>query len=198
MKKGLIILVVLIVLVVIIYSVVKNNYNKFVILEEGVNQKWSQVENVYQRRADLIPNLVETVKGYASHERETLEAVTNARAKVGGQINVSSDILNNPEAFAQFQQAQGSLTAALQRLMVVVERYPELKADQRFADLQTQLEGTENRISVERGRFNEAVQQYNTAIRVFPANIFAGMFGFQKKVYFESEPGAEQAPEVRF
>jgi LemA protein len=198
MKKGLIVLAVLLVLVIIIYSVVKNNYNKFVVLEEGVNQKWSQVENVYQRRADLIPNLVETVKGYASHERETLEAVTNARAKVGGQINVGSDILNNPEAFAQFQQAQGSLTSALQRLMVVVERYPELKADQRFADLQTQLEGTENRISVERGRFNESVQQYNTAIRVFPANLFAGMFGFEKKVYFESEAGAEKAPEVKF
>jgi LemA protein len=198
MKKGLIFLVVLVILVIIIYGVVKNNYNNFVILEEGVKQKWSQVENVYQRRADLIPNLVETVKGYASHERETLEAVTNARAKVGGQINVGSDIVNNPEAFAQFQQAQGSLTAALQRLMVVVERYPELKADQRFADLQTQLEGTENRISVERGRFNEAVQQYNTAIRVFPANLFAGFFGFQQKVYFQSEPGTEKAPEVKF
>jgi LemA protein len=198
MKKGLIIVVVLVILAIIIYSVVKNSYNKFVTLEESVNQKWSQVENVYQRRADLIPNLVETVKGYASHERETLEAVTNARAKVGGQVNVGSDILNNPEAFAQFQQAQGSLTAALQRLMVVVERYPELKADQRFADLQTQLEGTENRISVERGRFNESVQEYNTAIRVFPANIFAGIFGFQQKVYFKSEPGTEKAPEVRF
>lgn len=202
MKKGLIIVLILVfvllIIGLIIYSVVKNNYNNFVILEEGVNQKWSQVENVYQRRADLIPNLVETVKGYASHERETLEAVTNARAKVGGQINVGSDILNNPEAFARFQQAQGSLTAALQRLMVVVERYPELKADQRFADLQTQLEGTENRITVERGRFNEAVQQYNTAIRVFPANLFAGFFGFRQKVYFKAEAGSEKAPEVKF
>ena len=170
----------------------------FITKEEQVNKTWSQVENVYQRRADLIPNLVETVKGYASHERETLEAVTNARAKVGGQINVGSDILNNPEAFARFQQAQGSLTAALQRLMVVVERYPELKADQRFADLQTQLEGTENRITVERGRFNEAVQQYNTAIRVFPANLFAGFFGFRQKVYFKAEAGSEKAPEVKF
>ena len=202
MKKGLIIVLILVfvllIIGLIIYSVVKNNYNNFVILEEGVNQKWSQVENVYQRRADLIPNLVETVKGYASHERETLEAVTNARAKVGGQINMGSDILNNPEAFARFQQAQGSLTAALQRLMVVVERYPELKADQRFADLQTQLEGTENRITVERGRFNEAVQQYNTAIRVFPANLFAGFFGFRQKVYFKAEAGSEKAPEVKF
>jgi len=198
MKKGIIIGIVLVVLIIILYGVVKNNYNNFVTLEEGVNQKWSQVENVYQRRADLIPNLVETVKGYASHERETLEAVTNARAKVGGQVNVGSDILNNPEAFAQFQQAQGSLTAALQRLMVVVERYPELKADQRFADLQIQLEGTENRISVERGRFNESVQQYNTSIRVFPANIFAGIFGFQQKVYFQADAGTEKAPEVKF
>jgi len=198
MRKGIIIGIVLVILIIIIFGMVKNNYNNFVMLEEGVNQKWSQVENVYQRRADLIPNLVETVKGYASHERETLEAVTNARAKLGGQVNVGSDILNNPEAFAQFQQAQGSLTAALQRLMVVVERYPELKADQRFADLQTQLEGTENRISVERGRFNEAVQDYNTQIRIFPGNIFAGLFGFQQKSYFKSEPGAEKVPQVKF
>jgi LemA protein len=198
MKKGIIVGIVIVILVIVGYGIVKNNYNNFVRLEENVNQKWSQVENVYQRRADLIPNLVETVKGYASHERETLEAVTNARAKVGGQINVGSDILNNPDAFAQFQQAQASLSSALQRLMVVVERYPELKADQRFADLQNQLEGTENRISVERGRFNESVQQYNTAIRVFPANIFAGFFGFQKKVYFKSDSGAEKAPQVKF
>jgi LemA protein len=198
MRKGIIIGIILVVLIIVGYTIVKNNYNTFVTLEEGVNQKWSQVENVYQRRADLIPNLVETVKGYASHERETLEAVINARSRVGGQVNVGSDILNNPEAFAQFQQAQGSLTAALQRLMVVVERYPDLKADQRFADLQTQLEGTENRISVERGRFNESVQQFNTAIRVFPANIFAGIFGFQQKVYFKSDAGAEKVPQVKF
>jgi LemA protein len=198
MKKGWIILIVVVVLVIILYSTFKGHYNTFVTMEENVSQKWSQVENVYQRRADLIPNLVEVVKGYASHERETLEAVTNARAKMGGQINVGSDILNNPQAFQQFQQTQSALTSALQRLMVVVERYPDLKADQRFADLQTQLEGTENRISVERGRFNEAVQQYNTAIRVFPANILAGIFGFQQKVYFQADEGAEKAPQVRF
>ncbi len=198
MKKGWIILAVVVVLLIVAYSSIKGAYNNFVTLEEGVNQKWSQVENVYQRRADLIPNLVEVVKGYASHERETLEAVTNARAKVGGQVNIGSEILNNPNAFAKFQEAQGALTSALQRLMVVVERYPDLKADQRFADLQTQLEGTENRISVERGRFNESVQQYNTAIRVFPANIMAGIFGFAQKTYFQAEAGSEKVPQVKF
>ena len=198
MKKGWIILIVVVILLIIGYSMFKNSYNNFVTLEEGVNQKWAQVENVYQRRADLIPNLVEVVKGYASHERETLEAVVNARSKVGGQINLGPELLNNPEAFAQFQQAQGALTSALQRLMVVVERYPDLKADQRFADLQTQLEGTENRITVERGRFNESVQQYNTAVRVFPANIMAGIFGFSQKTYFKSDPGTEKAPQVKF
>ena len=169
-----------------------------VTMEENVTQKWAQVENVYQRRADLIPNLVEVVKGYASHERETLEAVVNARSKVGGQINLGPEMLNNPEAFSQFQQAQGALTSALQRLMVVVERYPDLKADKRFADLQVQLEGTENRITVERGRFNEAVQVFNTAIRVFPANLIAGFFGFEQKVYFKADVGAEKVPEVQF
>jgi LemA protein len=202
MKKGCLIgLVVGIIFVIIgisLYSYVKNTYNGMVTMEENVTQKWAQVENVYQRRADLIPNLVEVVKGYASHERETLEAVVQARSKVGGQVNIGPEMLNNPEAFSQFQQAQGALTSALQRLMVVVERYPELKADQRFADLQTQLEGTENRISVERGRFNEAVQQFNTSIRQFPANIIAGFFNFQQKVYFKADAGAEKVPEVKF
>ena len=203
MKKGcLIAVIVTTVLVVIIgiglYSFVKNSYNAMVTMEESVNQGWAQVENVYQRRADLIPNLVEVVKGYASHERETLEAVTNARSKVGGQVNIGPEMLNNPEAFAQFQQSQGALTSALQRLMVVVERYPELKADQRFADLQVQLEGTENRISVERGRFNESVQKFNTGIRQFPANVVAGFFGFGQKVYFKSDAGADKVPEVKF
>lgn len=203
MKKGcLIAVVVTTVLIIIIgislYSFIKGTYNSMVTMEENVTQKWAQVENVYQRRADLIPNLVEVVKGYASHERETLEAVVNARSKVGGQINVGPEMLNNPEAFSRFQEAQGALTSALQRLMVVVERYPDLKADQRFADLQVQLEGTENRISVERGRFNEAVQYFNTAIRQFPANIVAGFFGFEQKVYFKAEAGAEKVPEVKF
>jgi LemA protein len=203
MKKGCLIALIVGVAVVLIfgigmYSYVKNTYNNMVTLEENVTQKWAQVENVYQRRADLIPNLVQVVKGYANFERETLEAVINARSKVGGQINVGPEVLNNPEAFAQFQQSQGALTSALQRLMVVVERYPELKADQRFADLQIQLEGTENRISVERGRFNEAVQGFNTTIRQFPTNIIAGFFGFEQKVYFKADAGAEKVPEVKF
>jgi LemA protein len=203
MKKGCLIALVVTVIIVLIvgigmYSFIKNSYNNMVTLEENVTQKWAQVENVYQRRADLIPNLVEVVKGYANFERETLEAVINARSKVGGQINVGPEVLNNPEAFSQFQQAQGALTSALQRLMVVVERYPELKADQRFADLQVQLEGTENRISVERGRFNEAVQGFNTTIRQFPANIVAGFFGFEQKVYFKADAGADKVPQVQF
>jgi LemA protein len=203
MKRGCLIALIVVVAIILIvgigmYSYIKNSYNNMVALDENVTQKWAQVENVYQRRADLIPNLVEVVKGYASHERETLEAVVNARSKVGGQVNLGPELLNNPQAFAQFQQAQSSLTSALQRLMVVVERYPDLKADKRFADLQVQLEGTENRIAVERGRFNEAVQGYNTTIRTFPANMIAGFFGFEQKVYFNAEAGAEKAPEVKF
>jgi LemA protein len=199
MKKGVIIFIVILAVVLIAgYSFFKNNYNTFVSLEEGVNQKWSQVENVYQRRADLVPNLVEVVKGYAAHERETLQAVTDARSKVGGQINLGPGVLNDPAAFARFQQAQGELSSALQRLMAVVEAYPNLKADQRFADLQTQLEGTENRITVERGRFTESVQQFNTAVRVFPATIIAGIFGFKEKMYFQATPGAEKVPQVKF
>ncbi len=188
----------LIIIGISVFVTVKNYYNQFVTLEEQVNQAWSQVENVYQRRADLIPNLVEVVKGYAKHERETLQAVVEARSRLGGQVNIGPGVLNDPQAFARFQQAQDALSSVLQRLMVVVERYPELKADQRFADLQAQLEGTENRIAVERRRFNEAVQQYNTAIRKFPANIIAGIFGFQPKPYFKAQAGAEQAPRVQF
>jgi len=203
MKRGCLIsllvgLGIIIVLALSLFVTFKNYYNTFVTLEENVNQAWAQVENVYQRRADLIPNLVEVVKGYAGHERETLQAVIEARSKVGGQINVGPEVLNNPQAFARFQQAQDALSSALQRLMVVVERYPELKADQRFADLQAQLEGTENRIAVERRRFNQAVQAYNTAIRKFPANIIAGMFGFQQKAYFKAQAGAENVPKVKF
>lgn len=198
MKKGWIVLIVAVILLFIMGSWISGKYNGFVTLEEGVNQAWSQVENVYQRRADLIPNLVETVKGYASHEKEVLVGVTEARAKLGGQVNVGSEVLNNPQAFQQFQQMQGALTQALQRLMVVVERYPELKADQRFADLQRQLEGTENRITVERRRFNEIVQAYNTTIRQFPNTIFAGIFGFPQKQYFQAQEGADIVPQVKF
>jgi LemA protein len=199
MKKGLIIfLVILLVIIFLGFRFFKGNYNNFIALEEGVNQKWAQVENVYQRRADLIPNLVEVVKGYAAHEQETLQAVTDARSKVGGQINIGPGVLNDPDAFARFQQAQGELSSALQRLMAVVEAYPNLKADQRFADLQIQLEGTENRISVERGRFNESVQQFNTSVRIFPANIIAALFNFNQKAYFKSEAGSDKAPQVKF
>lgn len=173
-------------------------YNQMVKLDEGVKEKWSQVENVYQRRLDLIPNLVETVKGYAAHERETFQAVTEARSKVGGVMNVPGQALTNPEMFQQFQQAQAALSGALQRLMVVVERYPDLKANENFLSLQSQLEGTENRIAVERKRFNEAAREFNTYIRKFPKVILANMFGFREKPYFKAQEGADVAPKVKF
>lgn len=175
-----------------------SSYNSLVGLDEGVNSAWAQVQNQYQRRADLIPNLVETVKGAANFERETLEAVIQARANATRPEINAENLLNNPQAFQQFQQAQDNLGAALGRLMVVVERYPELKANQNYLDLQTQLEGTENRIAVERKRFNEVVQNYNSTRRVFPTNIFAGMFGFQQRPYFEAAAEAQQAPKVDF
>ncbi|WP_320168170.1 LemA family protein [Mangrovibacterium marinum] len=171
-------------------------YNDMVDLEEQVSSQWAQVENVYQRRADLIPNLVNTVKGYASHEKETLEGVIEARSKATA-VNLNADNLN-PQSLQQFQQAQDGLSSALSRLMVVVERYPELKANQNFLDLQAQLEGTENRIAVERRKFNETTQKYNAFIRKFPRVIYAGWFGFEKKAYFAAEQGAEKAPEVNF
>ncbi len=195
-KSGLIIIGVILVLGLLTYSFFKSNYNRMVELEEGVTAQWSQVENVYQRRADLIPNLVNTVKGYAAHEKETLEAVIEARSKATS-TTISADNLN-PQMLQQFQQAQGELSSALSRLMVVVERYPDLKANQNFRDLQAQLEGTENRISTERHRFNESARGYNTFIRKFPKNLIANMFGFEKKSYFEAEKGAERAPEVQF
>ncbi len=171
-------------------------YNKLVTQEETVTAAWSQVENVYQRRADLIPNLVNTVKGYADFEKGTLTAVIEARAKA---TSTTIDPGNLSEAsLEQFQQAQQGLGSALSRLMVVIERYPDLKANQNFLDLQAQLEGTENRIAVERRAFNETAQAYNTTIRRFPDNIIAGLFGFDKKAYFKSDTGAENAPEVNF
>jgi len=197
MKKGWIVLIVVLVVLLMIFSFFKKTYNSLVTMEENVNQSWAQVSNQYQRRADLIPNLVETVKGYAAHERETFMAVTEARAKVG-QMSISPEVLNNPAAFQQFQQAQGALSSALSRLMVVVEKYPDLKANQNFLALQSQLEGTENRIAVERKRFNQSVQLYNTTIRRFPTNLLAGMYGFEKKLYFEAQPGAETVPDVKF
>jgi LemA protein len=175
-----------------------SSYNGLVGLDEGVNSAWAQVQNQYQRRADLIPNLVETVKGAANFERETLEAVIQARANATRPEINAGNLLNNPQAFQQFQQAQDNLGAALGRLMVVVEKYPELKANQNYLDLQTQLEGTENRIAVERKRFNEVVQNYNSTRRVFPTNIFAGMFGFQQRPYFEAAAEAQAAPKVDF
>lgn len=171
-------------------------YNQMVELDEQVASSWSQVENVYQRRADLIPNLVNTVKGYAAHEQETLEGVIEARSKATS-VNINPENLD-PQALQQFNQAQEGLTSALSRLMVVVERYPDLKANQNFLDLQAQLEGTENRIAVERRKFNETTQSYNAYIRKFPRVIYAGWFGFEKKSYFEAQQGAEQAPEVQF
>ena len=196
-KVGLIILAVLVVVVLIVVFSIKNMYNSFVQLDESVNQTWAQVQNVYQRRYDLIPNLVETVKGYAEHERQTLQAVTEARSRVGGVINLEPNELT-PENLAQFQQAQAGLSGALQRLMVVIERYPDLKANQNFIRLQDELAGTENRIAVERRWFNEAVQLYNSTIRRVPQVFFAGMLGFTQKGYFEAADQAQETPRVEF
>jgi len=196
MKKSYVILGIVALVIIISYSWIKGSYNSMVTLEEGVTEKWSQVENVYQRRADLIPNLVNVVKGYAAHEKSTLEGVIEARAKATS-VNINADNLN-AESLKQFQSAQSGLSSALSKLMVVVERYPDLKANENFRDLQAQLEGTENRIATERMRFNEATKNYNTVIRKFPKNIFAGMFGFEKKAYFEADKGAEKAPVVEF
>ena len=171
-------------------------YNSLVKNEEGVKSAWSQVENVYQRRADLIPNLVATVKGYATHESATLEGVVEARAKAT-QMTVNVDDLSE-EKIAEFQKAQGELGSALGRLMAITEAYPDLKANENFRDLQAQLEGTENRIAVERKAYNQVAQEYNTSIRVFPRNIIASVFGFKVKGYFEAEEGAQTAPKVEF
>ncbi len=167
-----------------------------VVSDEYVQASWAQVENAYQRRADLIPNLVATVKGYAEHESETLESVVAARAKAT-QVTVDPAGLT-PEALSQFNAAQGELSSALGRLLLIQENYPELKANQNFLELQAQLEGTENRIATERMKFNEAAQAFNTGIRKFPDNIIASMFGFEKKAYFEAQAGAETAPKVEF
>ncbi|HXV18676.1 MAG TPA: LemA family protein [Candidatus Omnitrophota bacterium] len=196
MKKGTVILLSIVGVVALIALSFAGKYNTLVRLDEGVKQAWSQVENVYQRRLDLIPNLVETVKGYAAHEKSTFLAVTEARAKASGTI--SADVINDPAKFQAFQESQMALSSALSRLLVVVEKYPDLKASQNFMSLQAQLEGTENRITVERGRFNEAAQGFNTQIRQFPTNIIAGIFGFRFKEYFKAESSAAQAPKVSF
>jgi LemA protein len=177
------------------------SYNKLVRLDQAVDGQWAQVENAYQRRADLVPNLVETVKGAAKFERETLTAVTEARARVGQvSAQATEKITNNPEALRKFQEAQDGLQSALSRLLVVVEKYPELKATAGFRDLQVQLEGTENRISVERMRFNQAAQEFNTARQSFPTVALAGLFGsrFAEKAYFKAQAGAATAPQVKF
>ncbi len=172
------------------------NYNSLVEKEQKVNQSWAQVENQYQRRADLIPNLVNTVKGYSTHEQETLTKVTEARAKATS-ITLDADDLTE-ENLAKYQEAQNELSGALKSLLAVTEAYPDLKANENFMNLQTQLEGTENRIATERMRYTEAVQDYNTSIKKFPTNIYAGWFGFEEKPQFKAEAGAQKAPEVKF
>lgn len=195
-KGSLITLIVVIVLLVVGLSYGVKSYNAMTQMEEGVKTAWSQVENQYQRRADLIPNLVNTVKGYAAHEKETLEGVINARAKAT-QTSISAEKLT-PEAMQQYMSAQGELSQALGKLMVTVERYPDLKANENFKTLQIQLEGTENRISVERNRFNEAARTFNTYIRMFPRNVIAAITGFSQRPYFEAQAEAKQAPVVEF
>ena len=196
MKKGLIGLLIAAAVILGLFVWVKNTYNGLVTADEGVKAAWSQVENVYQRRADLIPNLVATVKGYASHESSTLEAVIEARVKAT-QVTVDPDKLTE-ENIAAFQSAQGELGNAIGRLLVSVEQYPDLKANQNFLELQAQLEGTENRITVERQKFNDTAKAYNTQVRSFPANIIASMFNFEQKGYFKAAEGAQTAPKVEF
>ena len=171
--------------------------NGLITQDENVKEKWAQVQNVYQRRMDLIPNLVETVKGYAAHESETFTRVTDARARAGS-IQVTPELMNDPQRLAQFQRAQGELSSALTRLMAIAENYPNLKANENFLQLQSQLEGTENRIAVERMRYNEAVKAYNVAVRRFPDSIVASYSGLQVRATFEADPGAERAPKVSF
>ncbi|ERI88706.1 Protein LemA [Bacteroides pyogenes] len=193
MKKSTIIFLV-VAGVLVIWAI--SAYNGLVTMEEKVSNQWANVETQYQRRADLIPNLVNTVKGYAAHEKSTLEGVIEARSKAT-QIKVEAKDLT-PEKLAEYQKAQGEVTSALGKLLAVSERYPDLKANQNFLELQAQLEGTENRITVARKNFNDTAKEYNTAVRRFPKNIFAGIFGFDKKAYFEAEAGSEKAPKVEF
>jgi len=197
MKTVLIVLGVIVLILVIGFASLFGVYNGFVTAEQGVNEKWAQVQNVYQRRADLIPNLVETVKGFAAQEKTVLEAVTQARASAGS-IKATPELLNDPANFKRFQDAQNQLGGALSRLLVTVERYPELKSNQNFLALQSQLEGTENRITVERMRFNEAVRDYSTRIKLMPGALVARVMGFKEKAFFEAVPGSETVPKVKF
>lgn len=201
MSRALLTAVVVLVLLLLIglgtAAWLAGQYNGFVTAEERIDARWSDVETNYQRRLDLIPNLVETVKGVADFEQETYTAVAEARARAG-QVTLTPEMLDNPQALQRFEQAQSEVGSALSRLLVAVERYPQLRANENFRDLQVQLEGTENRIAVARKRFNEAVQQYNLQVRRFPGRLVASLFGFESRPYFEAEAGAEQAPEVSF
>ncbi len=198
MKKALGLTLVIIAAVVILAAMTFGGiYNHLVTTDEAVKSAWGQVQNVYQRRLDLVPNLVETVKGYAAHEQETFQGVVDARAKIS-QLNLSPEIINDPELFAKFQQAQGNLSSTLSRLLAVVENYPDLKASANFLALQTQLEGTENRIAVERHRYNETARAFNTLRRVFPNVVVANVMGFKEKAYFQADEGAAKAPAVKF
>lgn len=196
MKKSYVIIIAIVVVVVGIFGWATSAYNGMVTVEEEATTAFAKVQSAYQRRADLIPNLVETVKGYASHEQETLEGVVAARSKAT-QVTLDPDKMT-PQKMKEFQEAQGELSSALGRLIAIQENYPDLKANENFRDLQVQLEGTENRINTERNNYNEAVQKYNVKIRRFPNSLFAGMFGFEKMQKFEAESGAEKAPQVKF
>jgi LemA protein len=196
-KLGLGCAAIVLLLIVIVGLGLAGTYNTLNRKNQAVNAQWAQVQNVYQRRSDLIPNLVATVTGAANFEKSTLQAVVEARSKASS-IQATPELVNDPQAFQKFEAAQGQLTSALSRLLVVVERYPELKANQNFRDLQAQLEGTENRITVERMRFNETAQDYNTTFHSFPTNLIAGMFGFKEKAYFQAQAGAETPPKVNF
>lgn len=196
--KWAIVLIIVAVCVFGIFRFYTGTYNKMVELDESVSSSWAQVQNQYQRRYDLIPNLVSTVKGYATHESDVFTKVSEARASAGGVINISDEVLSDPDAFARYQQIQDNLGSSLQRLLMVTENYPELKADTNFLSLQDELEGTENRIATERKRFNDSAKTYNTYIRKFPQNIIANMSGFDKKQYFSAGTEAQSAPKVEF
>ncbi len=197
-QKALVVVGIILVIVFALYRFFAGNFNSIVEKDEAVSAQWAEVQNQYQRRMDLIPNLVSTVKGYASHEEDVFTKVAEARSRAGGTVNVDSSTLDDPEAFKKYQQAQDSLGASLQRLLVVSEQYPELKANENFRDLQSQLEGTENRITVARGRYNDAARSYNVFIRQFPRSVIANMNGFRVKSYFEASSEAQSAPKVEF